>query len=112
MPTVLPLTERLVTAAIIAYLAGPGPELRTIESDSPKFEVASVRPCKPGDGPPGGARGGASGNHPGRLSIVCQTVEHLVQWAYVRYASGEPSRAGVAPVQDQPIEGGPSWVKT
>jgi uncharacterized protein (TIGR03435 family) len=35
-----------------------------------------------------------------------------MQWAYVRYANGEPSPRDVAPVPDQLIEGGPSWVRS
>ncbi len=35
-----------------------------------------------------------------------------MQWAYVRYADGEPSPRGVAPAPDELIEGGPSWVRS
>lgn len=102
----------VATAAILGYLASPGQSFAQSKGDSPKFEVASVRPCKAAAGPPHAARGGESGNHPERLWIVCQTVERLIQWAYVRYASGELPPPGGVPVQDQPIEGGPSWVKS
>jgi uncharacterized protein (TIGR03435 family) len=83
---------------------------------SPKFEVAAVKPCKAGDLPQNGFRegpgGAGGGSDPGQTRIVCQTVERLIQWAYVRYANGKPSPPFTMPAKDQPIEGGPSWVKS
>ena len=102
----------LLAPAAMLVLITPARSLAQSRTAPPKFEVAVVKPCKPADLPPNGARGGASGNDPGRMRIACQTVERLIQWAYVTYASGEPSRAGVPPVSDQPIEGSPSWMKS
>src|SRR6266568_662404 len=45
----------------------------------PKFEVASIKPCK--DLQPG-ARGGSGNSSPGRLNLNCQTVAGLIRFAY------------------------------
>lgn len=99
----------LASAAILALIT-PTQSLAQSTTVPPKFEVAVVKPCKPADLPRNGARGGASGNDPGRVRIACQTVERLIQWAYVTYVNGAPAR--FPPVPDQPIEGSPSWVKS
>jgi uncharacterized protein (TIGR03435 family) len=111
-----------IPAAILAWagLTNPAQSFAQSKAAPPKFEVASVKPCKPSDPPPNGGRGGtgaaAGRGDPGRTLIVCQTVERLIQWAYVRYASGESSPAGVSPVSvrqmNRPFEGSPSWVKS
>jgi uncharacterized protein (TIGR03435 family) len=101
---------QLVPVAILASLVSPAQSFAQSKEAPSKFEVAAIRPCKPADGPANAARDAASGTHPARLRIVCQTLERLIQWAYVTYASGEPSPAGVPPVPDQPIEGSPSWM--
>lgn len=102
----------LLAPAAMLVLTTSTQSFAQLKSAPPKFEVAVVKPCKPDDLPPNGGRGGASGNDPGRMRIPCQTVERLIQWAYVTYASGEPSRVGIPRVSDQPIEGSPSWVKS
>lgn len=69
----------------------------------PKFDVISIKPCKPG-----GSRGGDSS--PGRLRIGCGILAGsdntgLIQVAYNRYASGYLTSYGVIP-----IAGGPDWI--
>ncbi len=98
----------LVLPIIVGILNAPAIRAQS-SAGTPKFEVASIKPCKPADGPQG--RGGAVGNDPGRTRIVCQTVERLIQWAYVQYANGQGRPEG-DPIPDQPIEGGPSWLKS
>ena len=70
---------------------------------TPKFDVVSIKTCKPGT-----ARGGDSS--PGRLHIGCGRLAGtdntgLIQVAYNRYASGQLTSYGVIP-----IEGGPDWI--
>jgi uncharacterized protein (TIGR03435 family) len=73
---------------------------------APKFEVASVKPCRDGDLPPGGRSGGGNGSFsPGTLRIDCTTVKGLINQAYVLFADGHvnlPSRVSV--------DGGPGWI--
>jgi len=70
---------------------------------TPKFDVVSVKPCKPGVTNSGGSS-------PGRLHIGCGVLANtdntgLIQLAYNRYASGQLTSFGVIP-----IEGGPDWI--
>jgi uncharacterized protein (TIGR03435 family) len=83
--------------AITAGLAQQSPKTAT-----PKFEVASIRPCNdaiPAD------RSGGTGSSPGRLTVNCGTVELLIRQAYVTYADGRLNRSGSVK-----IEGGPGWI--
>jgi hypothetical protein len=84
----------LAAATILSRLATPDQSFAQSNAVPPKFEVAAIRPCKPVAFPANRERGGASGNSPERLRIVCQTVERLIQWAYVSYANGEHRTQG------------------
>jgi uncharacterized protein (TIGR03435 family) len=137
----------LVTAGVIA-LAMPAlvgivnaPAIRaqspqTVAQPAPKFEVASIKPCKQSDvDKDGGGRKGGNGGptrwSPGRLTVECPTVDFMIRDAYLRYADGKPWAAarqgedlstgnlvshGVPPVSDrlirQPIQGSPAWVNS
>ena len=95
-------TKKLaIAAAGIAALAAPvlvgilkTPALRA--QATPKFEVASIKPC---DSAGGRGRSGAPvrAESPDRLSVDCQTVAQMVQRAY-----------GATP--SAPVSGGPAWV--
>ena len=74
------------------------------QSPVAKFEVASVRPCKPAEP---GERGGGVNWSPGRLSIKCTTVKGLINQAYLLFANGR-ALVGLPP----PIEGGPAWIES
>lgn len=70
---------------------------------TPKFEVVSVKTCKPGVMVPGGSS-------PGRLHIGCGILANtdntgLIQVAFNRYSSGRLTHYGVIP-----IEGAPDWL--
>lgn len=67
----------------------------------PRFEVASVKPCRTYI-PPGGRTGGIAS--PELLDIDCSTVRELIKEAYVTFGSG----TRVTPL-NTPIEGGPGW---
>ena len=70
---------------------------------TPKFDVVSIKTCKPGVTKPGGSS-------PGRLHISCGVLANtdntgLIQVGYNRYASGRLTSYAVIP-----IEGGPDWI--
>lgn len=72
----------------------------------PKFEIVSIKSCKPGT--PGEREGRISA--PGRLSIGCGMLADtdntgMIQVAYNRYAGGQLNSYRVIPV-----EGGPDWI--
>jgi uncharacterized protein (TIGR03435 family) len=71
-----------------------------------KFEVASIRPCKPGDSRPAGRSmdPNASGT-PGSLKTGCELLKSIIAEAYGGYANGH-----INPPPLPPIEGGPSWI--
>ncbi len=76
--------------------------LATAAAQTPKFEVASIKPCK--TYMPLNARSGGGNSSPGRLNVECQTAKGLIQVAYLAFANGH----SVTPRQVA-IEGGPSW---
>jgi uncharacterized protein (TIGR03435 family) len=70
---------------------------------APKFDVVSIKPCKPG------VRKGDDSS-PGRLTIGCKVLAGidntgLIQVAYNRYAGGQMNSFRIIP-----IEGGPDWI--
>src|ERR1039457_6890441 len=74
---------------------------------TPKLDVVSIKPCKPGVGAEFVVGGNSS---PGRLSIGCAHLADvdntgLIQQAYNRYADGHLTSAKIIP-----IEGGPDWI--
>jgi len=87
----------------IAALSNAWLQAQPASPATPKFDVVSIKPCKPGVMVPGGSS-------PGRLHIGCGILANtdntgLIQLAYNRYASGQLTSYGVIP-----IEGGPDWI--
>jgi uncharacterized protein (TIGR03435 family) len=87
----------------------------------PKFEVASIKPCKANQVTPGRRKGGSDFSSPGRLKLGCQTLESMIQWAYLGFAdakalpaseiAGLPPRPPISVrLLFQSIKGGPAWV--
>ena len=111
-------TAALVSPVMIGIVMGLGhaPAARA-QSSAPKFDVASIKPCQPGDiAPSTGGRGGGGRINwsPGRLRAECQTVEQLIREAYLRYPDGKPWPAPMDPrLSDRlltaPIKGSPAW---
>lgn len=69
---------------------------------TPKFDVVSIKPCRPGAASPDSS--------PGRLGIGCGILADidntgLIQVAYNRYAGGHMNSFRMIP-----IEGGPEWI--
>jgi uncharacterized protein (TIGR03435 family) len=96
--------------AAVSCAVLPGQAASAQTPTAPKFEVASVKPCKAADD--GGGRGGgaarAGGLSPDRLDLPCQTVMSLIELAYVR--SSGPRIAVPIPLKSVPISGGPPWI--
>jgi uncharacterized protein (TIGR03435 family) len=118
------LRNMLAAAAGILAATGvmitPQTSAQSASTATPKFEVASIRlatNCEGGGRDPSGSRSKWS---PGRLTLECQTVDHLIRDAYLLYADGKPWPVPVpgglrvppisARLLDQPIKGGPAWV--
>ncbi len=87
---------------------------------APAFEVASIKPCTPGDTGRGGGGGGRSGGgppgdraapSPDRLTVGCQPLINIMRQAYVAYANGQFNNPASNPGYTL-IEGGPAWAKT
>jgi uncharacterized protein (TIGR03435 family) len=71
----------------------------------PKFETASVKPCR--GGAADGRSGGGSGPSPGRLRLSCQDTFHFISGAYVLFANGRLNSASTVR-----ISGGPPWINS
>lgn len=89
---------------LIAALSGVLLQAQPVPTTAtPKWEVVSVKVCKPGVMV-------AGNSSPGRLHVGCGVLANtdntgLIQVAYHRYASGRLTAYGVIP-----IEGGPDWI--
>jgi uncharacterized protein (TIGR03435 family) len=75
-----------------------------LTAQTEKFEVASVKPCRPSEtsGGAGRSAGGrdAAGPTPGRLDLDCMTLRSMIRMAYIGHSEPVPT----------PIEGGPKWL--
>jgi uncharacterized protein (TIGR03435 family) len=100
--------DLLCVPAVFAAFSIAGAQSQTPDQSAspakPKFEVASVKPCKLD----GGRGSGGGRSDPGRLSIHCLPLKMLIESAYLRYANG----VGHSPeeIHLTPIEGGPAWI--
>jgi uncharacterized protein (TIGR03435 family) len=98
-----------IPAAIVVGMISVHASLAQSVPATPKFEVASVKPCKADDGGGGGRNGGGGGSpSPGRLNLPCRTVIDLVKMAYLQYADGKLRPPG----RHVPISGGPAWINS
>ena len=71
---------------------------------APKFEVASVKPCKSDSAP--GYKGGRGISSPGRLDLVCQPLRVFIMRAYVYYREGRLNLLQPLPE----MQGAPDWI--
>lgn len=89
------------------------PRIRAQSVSAPKFEVASIKPCKPAPEVAGRRSGGIYAT-PRMLHVSCMPVKFMIQTAYVTFANDrgrlnyeiDPA-TGVAPVA-----GGPAWMSS
>jgi bla regulator protein BlaR1 len=106
----------LVLVAILAFttplIVGimNAPLIRAQSAARPQFEVASIKQCRPDDVAPGGRSGGLPSFSPGRMTLNCQSVQGLIQAAYVMYADGR--NPNLLRMERIPIEGGPGWIES
>jgi bla regulator protein blaR1 len=93
------LAAAAVSAASVTLFIG----FAKAQSQAPqKFEVASIRPCQPGQGPVGFRTA------PGRFRVVCFPAEGLVGTAYIAYGDA----GGGTIYAREGISGGPAWFKS
>jgi uncharacterized protein (TIGR03435 family) len=91
-----------VAPIAIGVLIAPVIQAQFAPANTPRFEVASIKPCsEPLNGP-------APHSSPGRLVTDCAELLNLMGNAYISYADGH-----LNPRHEQtPITGGPSWVRS
>ena len=108
-----PAKRTVLVIAVIAVVVAPS-RAQMSPAARPKFEVASIKLCRPGDAPLGGGRSGANGNDPGRLHLTCQTLDGFIRMAYIRFASVDANGMSTAStrVRNQPIAGEPDWANS
>jgi uncharacterized protein (TIGR03435 family) len=112
LPAAPVLEQKLVRRPVLIAQARPTPPQASAPpaAATPKFEVASVKPCKEGEtvssgggGQKGGGRSGGGSQSPDRLDLPCLPLSFLVRLAYVdwnnRHNPGDNLR----------LEGGPAW---
>ena len=84
----------------IGVIGAPFIQAQSAPANTPKFEVASIRPCsEPENGPNGNSK-------PGRLVSDCNGLLNFIGNAYNGYASGYLN----INAEPTPITGSPSWV--
>jgi len=99
-----------VAILIVTGASGLALRAQSLAAATPKFEVASVKPCT--DGGSGGRNGGGD-RPPGRLHVNCVTVKGLIRDAYDLLADGHLPRGTISRnSRTMPIEGGQSWINS
>jgi bla regulator protein BlaR1 len=104
----------------------PAPAAQPAPAPKPKFDVASIKPCQPGDGPGRGGSGdmGANGGvnpnmpegiggyfpaSPGRLDVTCGSILTMVSFAYIGHGSPLLNSVGGFMREAEEIQGVPKW---
>jgi len=103
-------TKRLVFAPLYILVVdqSAGFARAQLSFTVPRFEVASVKPCAgQAEARPGDRKGDSRESSPVRLHLTCQTLNSMIQWAYVNFAE-----ARFNPLAWVPISGGPTWINT
>jgi uncharacterized protein (TIGR03435 family) len=102
----LPITIGMMNAPFIVAQAPARPEPQA----TPRFDVASIRPCKP-DAAPAGGRGGPAST--AILRLNCTPLRPVIEDAYIRFADGKNGKIP-SPILTglTKIEGGPGWINS
>lgn len=103
----------LLIAMMASFKLVAAPQSMT-DAQAPAFEVASIKPCAPGEtGMPTGGRGAGAAptTSPGRLTIQCTTVVNLINRAYVTFGSPPPLNHPNG-TDSSIVQGGPAWAST
>src|ERR1700685_3827898 len=97
-----------VAILIVTGTAGLALRAQSPAAVTPKFEVASVKPCR--DGGSGGRSGGRD-QPPARVPGNCGPVKDRIRDAYDLLANGHLPRGMITRnSRTLPIEGGPGWI--
>ena len=111
-------------APLLLAQAGPAPAAaaaqqtpaQTAPTAQPRFDSASVRPCRAGDGAGHSGRGGNGGrgfgDGPGWLWVNCLSVREMVDIAYDQFGPEPLINDPQIPNAPDRIRGGPDWVKS
>ena len=114
----------LLSPVLIGIVMGlghaPAARAQSPTTPTPKFDVASITPCQPGDGPGrGGSRdmgantpegvGGYFRVSPGRLDITCGSILTMVNLAYVSRSTPLLNNPGGPMREAESIHGVPKW---
>ncbi|MBV8843873.1 MAG: TIGR03435 family protein [Bryobacterales bacterium] len=92
----------LATPILIGVMTAPVIRAQSPPADTPRFEVASIKPCKEANNGP------SPKSSPGRLVEDCHGLLNLIGNAYTTYADGRLNRNS----ERAPITGGPSWLRS
>lgn len=113
LATILAMSLSGLRYAICGLLAVTAGLSQTSPGDvSPRFSVASIKPCQNTFGPDDGGVGRGAIRpievDPGRIRINCLPLDNIVMQAYIVYADGK-TRAQIA-MGEQRVRGGPGWI--
>jgi bla regulator protein BlaR1 len=92
----------LTAPILIGVLNAPAIRAQNAPATTPKFEVASIKPCQD----PVNNLGAHSS--PGRLASDCAQLDNLIGNAYNAFAEGHLNLNS----EPAPISGGPSWLRS
>jgi bla regulator protein blaR1 len=98
----------LALPVVVGMMNATRSQAQSATAAKPKFEVASIRPCKDEHG----RKKGGGDSSPGRLRTGCDLLLDennlgLIQRAYVRFAGGHTNPFGILA-----IKGGPAWIRS
>ncbi len=92
-----------IFAAAAILLASP-PSAYAQSGNMPKFEVASIKRCRPG------GRAGVFGQPlPNRITVNCTSLAGLIHQAYITFANGVMN---VSPEKIIPMDKSPAWIES
>jgi bla regulator protein BlaR1 len=92
----------LAVPIVVGMMNAPYIQAQSAPARTPRFEVASIKPCEPGQGPSGYRVA------PGRFRVVCLSVAAVIGTAYVTNADAV---SGTVFARDA-IIGGPAWISS
>jgi uncharacterized protein (TIGR03435 family) len=101
------LAGPVAVGIVIGIGHAPAARAQAAAAPTPKFEVASIKPCKEYNAPGEGRVVGNERMSPGRLSVNCLSLGVLIQNAYLTFADGHYN-----PFASREIEKAPGWVGT
>jgi uncharacterized protein (TIGR03435 family) len=92
----------LAAPILIGVMTAPVIRAQSPPANTPRFEVASIKPCKDANNGP------SPKSSPGRLVEDCHGLVNLIGNAYTTFADGQLNLNS----ERAPITGGPSWLRS